>query len=89
MDAIIKLGECIVMQTCLVLFFIGLGSLASLRFGLFFKVAKPILGFLIGLSVGAYLTSLISYDAVPWGGILGGVLGIFAVLSLGSLSERA
>lgn len=88
MDAIIKLGECIVMQTCLVLFFIGLASLASMKFGLIFKVAKPVFGFLIGMCVGAYLASLISLNAARWGRILGGMVGIFAASALGSLSEK-
>ena len=89
MDAIIKLGECIVMQTCLVLFFVGLASLASMKFGLIFKVAKPVFGFLIGMCVGAYLVSLISLNAARFGALLGGVLGLFAASALDSLSGKA
>jgi hypothetical protein len=88
MDATIKIGECVVMQTCLVLVFIALASLTSLKFGLIFRVAKPIFGFLIGMCVGAYLVSLISYDFAWLGAILFGVLGIFAAFAMGSLSEK-
>ena len=86
MDIAIKIGECLVMEACLITVFILLASLTSLKFGLIFKVAKPIFGFLFGLCVGAYLISLFSYEGARIGAILFGIAGAVLASALGNSS---
>jgi hypothetical protein len=78
MTVFIKVGEFITLQGCLVMAFVILAALTSVKFGLLFRVAKPILMFLAGLSVGAYLTNLVNTDYVAFGAILGGIIFLVA-----------
>lgn len=80
MDAMGKIGECFWIGTCLVAFFVFLGFLTSMKFGLLIKFAIPIFGFLIGMCMGIYLGSLFSPTvarvfAIPFG-LAGGFIGV-------------
>ncbi|HBX70427.1 MAG TPA: hypothetical protein DEH25_13875 [Chloroflexi bacterium] len=72
----------------MVLVFIVLASLASLKFGLIFKILRPVLGFFVGLSVGAYLISLVSYDAVRLGSLVFGIIGAIATMTVSGFLEK-
>jgi hypothetical protein len=80
MIVFIKVGEFITLQSCLVMFFVVLAALTSIKFGLLFRVAKPLLMFLVGMSVGAYLASLINIDSAWVGALFGGIAFVLAFM---------
>ena len=88
MDVFIKLGECIALQLCTILVFIFLASLTSLKFGLIFKFLKPIMGFLLGACLGAYLFNFISFEAARIGAMIFGIGGIFVASMISNSLQR-
>lgn len=89
MTVFIEIGEFITLQSCLVLVFIILATLFSLKFGIIFKIAKPVIGFLAGVSVGAYLLSFFADDTfMRVGSILAGIIGLVLSLFLTNTSSK-
>lgn len=69
------------MTTCIVGVFVVLSMLTSARFDIVIKVAIAVFVFLIGLTMGAYLGSLISETWASIGGLVGGILAIIIMMS--------
>ena len=80
MEAFAAVGEVIWMAVCLTGIFMGFSLLSSLKFGLVFKIAIPVFGFLIGACMGAYVGLIFSVALARIGAILlgltGGIIGV-------------
>ena len=89
MDAFVKIGECFWIGTCLLGIFLSLSMLTSLKFGILIKFAIPIFGFLIGMSMGAYLGNLLSPNVARAAAIPSGLVGLLISSWISSQAQES
>ena len=75
MEPFIEIGEVICLGAAVFGVFLFLSMLRSANFAFVIKVATPLIGFLIGLCIGAFLANLVFPSYTEIGGLLFGVFG--------------
>ena len=85
MELMAKIGEVIVYEGCVVIFFMVLAVILSVKIGLLIKILKFAGILLACMCVGVFLGSLFSETVGSVGGLLGLVIG--AILGFSSVAS--
>jgi hypothetical protein len=85
MEVMVKIGEFIVIQGCVIIIFVVLAALLNIKIGFLVKILQFFGIALACMCVGAFFGDLVSATAARFGGILGLVIGF--VLAISSLSS--